>query len=109
MSADSSRDAELQAMIDDGLVDPEELLPKKKKVKKKAPTADYWDKLGDWKSVSANDDFLLGAEEGGFGGLEILEGCTIIDSDIAIASKENRGEEKGEGRGHGRVAGASSC
>ncbi len=84
-------------MIGDGLIEPVDLLPKKKKVKKK-PAADYWDQLGDWKSVSANDDFLLGAAEGGFGGLEILEGCTILDGDMAAGSgQEKKREEKGEG------------
>lgn len=32
-----------------------------------------------WKPVDVGDDFLLGAEEGGFAGLEVLEDTSIID------------------------------
>ena len=32
-----------------------------------------------WKPVDVGEDFLLGAEEGGFAGLEMLDDASIID------------------------------
>lgn len=48
--------------------------------KRKSPSSgNYWNELSGWKSVDIGDDFLLGAEEGGFAGLEVLENPTVID------------------------------
>ena len=83
----SSAQAEFDAMVASGLIDADDLLNKnqrKAKLRKqlkgvKKPSGDYWSSLGGWKSVEGGDDLLLGAEEGGFAGLEILEDPTLID------------------------------
>jgi hypothetical protein len=48
----------------------------KRKVKA-AAGGDFWSAVGGWKEVPTGDDFLLGAEEDGFGGLEVLEGAAL--------------------------------
>ncbi|GBF94480.1 DEAD-box ATP-dependent RNA helicase [Raphidocelis subcapitata] len=46
-----------------------------------APGSDaYWSSLQGWRSVDVGEDFLLGAEEGGFAGLEILENPPIFQA-----------------------------
>jgi len=47
--------------------------------KRKSKGSFYWDALPGWKAVEVGEDFLLGAEEGGFMGLEVLEDASIID------------------------------
>ena len=77
-------DGELMAMMKSGLIDEDDLLSKKerrakqkKQVKGSGPK-DYWGSISGWKAVGG-DDLLLGAEEGGFAGLEILEDPKFID------------------------------
>jgi hypothetical protein len=41
-----------------------------------------WGGSRGWKRVDIPDDFLLGAEEGGFAGLEILEDATILTAGV---------------------------
>ena len=85
-SGDVDIDVEFNAMVRAGLVDADDLMNKKerkaklrKQLKDKKPGGDdYWAQLSGWKSVGG-DDLLLGAEEGGFAGLEILEDPTLID------------------------------
>ena len=89
-------DAEFDAMFASGLIDADDLLTKKQRraqqlkkgPKGKKPASggtaaasggrDYWGQLGGWKSFDG-DDMLLGAEEGGFAGLEILTDPSLID------------------------------
>ncbi len=94
-------DAELQEMIRAGLIDPEDLLLRsKKKVKKPKGGQDYWDSLGQWSQVTAGDDFLLGAADGGFAGLEVLEGYTVLDPDLFATAAKPDSEGTAE---HGRM------
>ena len=81
-------DSEFNAMVRAGLIDAEDLMNKKerkaklrKQLKGKKPSGggDYWGQLSGWKSVGGVDDLLLGAEEGGFAGLEVLDDPTLID------------------------------
>jgi hypothetical protein len=81
-------DAELRRMMRQGLIDEDDLLPKKvrkaklrKQMKFKDPQQ-YWDSLGDWKMLDTGDDVLIGAEEGGFAGLEILENPVLLDDSM---------------------------
>ena len=48
--------------------------------KKAKGGGDPWSGSKGWKSFDVGDEFLLGAEEGGFAGLEILDDPTIIDA-----------------------------
>jgi hypothetical protein len=48
-----------------------------KRKEKAAGGGDFWSAVGGWKEVPTGDDFLLGAEEDGFGGLEVLEGAAL--------------------------------
>ncbi len=58
--------------------------------KSKGPSA-YWGSLTGWKAVDVGDDILLGAEEGGFAGLEILEDpASIIDPSFLKVSSPGR-------------------
>jgi hypothetical protein len=59
--------------------------PKKKAGGKKGGSskpgpAAFWSNVEGWKPVDIGDDFLLGAEDGGFGGLEILENPPVFDA-----------------------------
>jgi hypothetical protein len=77
-------EGELMAMMKSGLIDEDDLLSKKErraKQKKQISVSgpkDYWGSISGWKAVGG-DDLLLGAEEGGFAGLEILENPKFID------------------------------
>jgi ATP-dependent RNA helicase DDX24/MAK5 len=42
-------------------------------------SSQFWNAMKGWKPVEIDDDFLLGAEEGGFAGLEVLEDYTLIE------------------------------
>lgn len=39
-----------------------------------------WGTSKGWKSFDVTDELLMGAEEGGFAGLEVLEDVSLIDS-----------------------------
>lgn len=54
--------------------------PCRKKKRAKGGAGAYWSNLQGWKSVDIGDEFLLGAEEGGFAGLEVLEDATVLDA-----------------------------
>ncbi len=82
----AAADDEFHALVRQGLADPDDLLTKgqrraklrKQQLKKGGGDAgSYWSQLGGWKPVDA--ELLLGAEEGGFAGLEVLEDPTVID------------------------------
>ena len=49
------------------------------KANKQAKKSALWSSKG-WKAVDISDEFLLGAEEGGFAGLEVLHDPLIISS-----------------------------
>lgn len=46
----------------------------------KPGSAAFWSSIKGWKAVDVGDDFLLGAEEGGFAGLEILDNPPIFEA-----------------------------
>jgi len=52
---------------------------KKKKKSAKPGSAAFWSSAPGWKAVEVGEDFLLGAEDGGFAGLEILENPPIFE------------------------------
>ena len=62
---------------------------RQKKRKKKGGSAAYWSDLQGWKAVEVGDDLLLGAEEGGFGGLEVLDDASLVDAGECCA-RENK-------------------
>ena len=45
---------------------------------KKSPKQRCWETLQGWKAVDIGDEFLLGAEDGGFAGLEELDGAVFL-------------------------------
>ncbi|GIL54325.1 hypothetical protein Vafri_9897 [Volvox africanus] len=48
-----------------------------KKKRKQGPA--FWDSLPGWREIEVGDEFLLGAEEGGFAGLEVLDDPVLLD------------------------------
>lgn len=44
-----------------------------------------WGSDKGWKAVSIGDEFLLGAEDGGFAGLEVLDDPTIIEQYVKVS------------------------
>lgn len=50
----------------------------RRKKRKGGGAAAYWDGLEGWKQVAVGDDLLLGAEEGGFAGLEVLDDPGLV-------------------------------
>jgi hypothetical protein len=58
---------------------------RKDKKRRKRDSSGPWAGADGWKAVTVDDDFLLGAAEGGFGGLEVLENPTVIDSTGLVA------------------------
>lgn len=49
----------------------------------KGPKRDIWAGMG-WQAVEVGDDFLLGAEDGGFAGLEVLD-ASVMDEELLRA------------------------
>eukprot|EP00198_Chlamydomonas_reinhardtii_P000631 XP_001689966.1 predicted protein [Chlamydomonas reinhardtii] len=47
------------------------------KKRKRGPA--FWDSLPGWEEVEVGEDFLLGAEEGGFAGLEVLDDPAVLE------------------------------
>jgi len=41
-----------------------------------------WGSSDGWKVLGVEDGLLLGAEEGGFAGLEVLEDVTLLDAGV---------------------------
>ncbi len=73
-------DAELRALIAAGIITEEDLQPRSKKRPKKGSRASRLSGAEGWRFVDVNSDsLLLGAAEGGFGGLEVLDDPTIIE------------------------------
>ncbi|GFR48029.1 hypothetical protein Agub_g9861, partial [Astrephomene gubernaculifera] len=62
---------------------------------RKKKRGNFWDKLSGWKEVEVGDDFLLGAEEGGFAGLEILDDPAVLDQ--YMLEGQPGAEESGDG------------
>ncbi|WIA42626.1 hypothetical protein OEZ86_008599 [Tetradesmus obliquus] len=48
----------------------------------KASSKALWGSAQGWKQLDAADELLLGAEEGGFAGLEVLEDVSLLDADL---------------------------
>ncbi|GAX73897.1 hypothetical protein CEUSTIGMA_g1347.t1 [Chlamydomonas eustigma] len=67
-----------------------------KQVNGKGLVNDYWGQLKGWRPVESQD-LLLGAEEGGFAGLEILNDPMLIDPSMLPSKSTNPGAKK-EGR-----------
>lgn len=51
--------------------------------KKKGPK-NLWSLSTGWKTVHINDELILGADEFGFAGLEVLEDASVIDPGTAL-------------------------
>ena len=49
----------------------------KKRVAKAGHPEDFWQNVQGWRQVEPSDDFLLGAKEYGFAGLEVLDGAAL--------------------------------
>lgn len=64
---------------------PERCRAKAKQSKGHAGSTAFWDALSGWKAVDVGDDILLGAEEGGFAGLEVLEDVSVLDPELMKA------------------------
>ncbi|GLI61466.1 hypothetical protein VaNZ11_003859, partial [Volvox africanus] len=53
----------------------------------------FWDSLPGWREIEVGDEFLLGAEEGGFAGLEVLENPVVLDQYMVEDKGLNEGGE----------------
>lgn len=74
------RTAPEAAVTEDEEVDQHDQRPAQTMEKKrKSRSTPSWQADAGWKSVDVGDEFLLGAEEGGFAGLEVLEDYTILN------------------------------
>ncbi|KAK9811744.1 hypothetical protein WJX72_009411 [[Myrmecia] bisecta] len=63
-----------------------------KPANKKRKVKDPFSYGGKWQAVQVADDFLVGAEEGGFCGLEILEGVSVFDGmDTSLLAEPDAG------------------
>jgi hypothetical protein len=49
--------------------------------------ADFWKGTEGWTEVEAGEEFLLGAEEGGFAGLEVLDGAALGEGATACTPR----------------------
>ncbi|GIL99897.1 hypothetical protein Vretimale_4959, partial [Volvox reticuliferus] len=61
----------------------------------------FWDSLPGWREVEVGDEFLLGAEEGGFAGLEVLEDPIVLNQYIVEDQGLHQGDEDDDGDGDG--------
>jgi hypothetical protein len=55
-------------------------ISKKKQKGSKSSSKALWSSAEGWAAFDASDELLLGAEEGGFAGLEVLEDVSLIDA-----------------------------
>ncbi|GIL74089.1 hypothetical protein Vretimale_4961 [Volvox reticuliferus] len=61
----------------------------------------FWDSLPGWREVEVGDEFLLGAEEGGFAGLEVLEDPIVLNQYMVEDQGLHQGDEDADGDGDG--------
>ncbi|KAF6262592.1 hypothetical protein COO60DRAFT_1699171 [Scenedesmus sp. NREL 46B-D3] len=62
--------------------------PKGSKSAGKSSSKALWSSAQGWAQFDAADELLLGAEEGGFAGLEVLEDVSLIDADYLASLNE---------------------
>jgi hypothetical protein len=72
-----------------------------KKPSKRSKGTDLLDSVKGWRPVETGDDFLLGAEEYGFMGLEVLD--PALASDMVLEGLPAGGLEEGEGGVKGKL------
>ncbi|KAG1662273.1 hypothetical protein FOA52_002162 [Chlamydomonas sp. UWO 241] len=123
---DPEVDPELASMMAAGFITADDLLTKAERRKKASrgvkgvkgavKPSDWgrWDTLGEWAEVDTGDDIIKGSSDGGFAGLEVLDGAVILDEHLfgakpKAARKEKEGGPKRKGKEGQAAAGADAA